>query len=347
MRKVILSSLILFITSLSFGQLGGKHTYVFMDVANSARLSSLGSNFTSVQDDDLSLVYSNPSLINPEMSGLFTLSYIDYMSDVKSGFAAYAFDIDKVGTIAATLQFMHYGTFQETNNLGVELGEFTAAEYALTIGWSKKLGEQFDVGANFKPIYSSLESYSSFGLATDVAVTYKSKDDLLSTSLIVANIGRQITTYTSADREPIGFDVKYALSKKFAHAPLRFHILLNQLHRWDVTYGEPELEPEVDQFTGEEIPVNTFLLDLDNAARHVVLAAEFVPGKGNFALRVGYNYKRRKEMAIADRRALVGLSFGFGLKVSKFHISYARSTYSLAGGSNHFTISTRFADFLK
>jgi hypothetical protein len=330
-----------FCFQLAFAQIGGNHVYVFMDLANSARLSSLGSNFASVQDDDLSLAYSNPSLINPDMAGQVTLTYINYFSDINSGFAAYAHDF------AATLQFMDYGTFKETNALGLETGEFTAAEYALSIGWAKKLSDRFDIGANIKPIYSAFERYTSYGLAADVAGSFKSKDGLFSSSLIVENIGRQLTTYTSSGPEPLAFDVKFAMSKKFEHAPLRFHILVDNLHQWDVTYDDPNPQPELDPLTGELIVENEFLANLDNAARHMILGAEFVPGKGNFAIRFGYNYKRRQEMKIASRKAMVGFSFGFGFKVSKFHISYGRATYSLAGATNHFTISTRFSDFLK
>ena len=42
---------------------------------------------------------------------------------------------------------------------------------------------------------------------------------------------------------------------------------------------------------------------------------------------------------------MVGFSWGFGIKISKFHFSYGRATYHLAGGSNHFSLSTNLSDF--
>lgn len=80
--------------------------------------------------------------------------------------------------------------------------------------------------------------------------------------------------------------------------------------------------------------------------RHVVVGGEFIPGNGNFSVRLGYNYRRRTEMQIASRKALVGFSWGFGLKISKLKLSYARATYSLAGATNHFTITTNLKDFI-
>jgi hypothetical protein len=44
---------------------------------------------------------------------------------------------------------------------------------------------------------------------------------------------------------------------------------------------------------------------------------------------------------------MVGFSYGFGIKISKFHLSYGRATYHLAGASNHFSISTNFSSFYK
>ncbi|MDQ3073756.1 MAG: hypothetical protein M3Q97_10895, partial [Bacteroidota bacterium] len=60
----------------------------------------------------------------------------------------------------------------------------------------------------------------------------------------------------------------------------------------------------------------------------------------NFNLRIGYNHQRRKEMTIENNRGAVGYSFGVGLRVSKFHLSYGRSVYHLAAASNTFTITT-------
>lgn len=48
---------------------------------------------------------------------------------------------------------------------------------------------------------------------------------------------------------------------------------------------------------------------------------------------------------IADKPGAVGLSFGVGLRVSKFHVSYGFSQLHLAGISNTLSLAVRFADF--
>lgn len=314
-------------------------------MTNSARVASLGAGFLSVNDDDLTLVYGNPSLISAEMSNQLSINYLNYFADINAGFLAYSYNIKKIGSIAASLQFINYGDFVETDYVGNEYGNFYAAEYALTIGWSKKLSESFTFGVNLKNILSQLESYSSYGLAVDLASNYQHSNERFSASMVVANIGRQITTYTGSDNESLPFNVKFGLSNKFEHAPLRLHFLFDNLQQWDLNYENAVDEPEIDPFTGEIIEEKGWDFG-DKLMRHVVVGGEFIPGNGNFSVRLGYNYRRRTEMQIASRKALVGFSWGFGLKISKLKLSYARATYSLAGATNHFTITTNLKDFL-
>ena len=346
MKGTFLIISLLFATVLN-AQLGGSHTYAFLELTNSARVAALGGNFLSVNDNDLTLAYANPALINKKMSTKLAMNYLNYFGDINAGFVSYGQHFDKAGTFVASLQFINYGLFEKTDNLGNNQGRFFAGESAFVIGWSKALSQRLSLGVNLKNIFSSLESYSSYGLAADVAANYHSSSGRFSSSLIFANMGRQISTYSSSGAEPLPFNIKLGVSHRFEHAPLRLFLLADNLQRWDLTYSDPNKPVETDPFTGEVINDDKGWDFGDKLMRHIALGAEFAPGKGNFALRLGYNYRRRQEMKIASRKAMVGFSWGFGFKVYKFHFSYARATYSLAGATNHITITTRIADFLK
>ena len=78
--------------------------------------------------------------------------------------------------------------------------------------------------------------------------------------------------------------------------------------------------------------------------RHIIIAGEFSPSK-NFFVRLGYNYQRRQELKVTSKLSTVGFSWGFGLRISRFMFSYARSAYHLAGSPNFITISTNLKDF--
>ena len=48
-----------------------------------------------------------------------------------------------------------------------------------------------------------------------------------------------------------------------------------------------------------------------------------------------------------SKSGLVGFNFGLGIKVKRFQIDYSRSIYSLAGVTNHLSISTNFSEFIR
>jgi len=343
--KIIILSLFLSISIVATAQVGGSRTYQFLGLSNSARIAALGGNFLAIKDDDITLAIANPSLITKDMNNKLALSYINYYSDVNYGFAAYSRSFNKIGSFVGSIQYINYGNFTRADATGETFGSFKAAEYALNIGWAKQLDSNFSIGSNLKTILSSLESYSSFGLAVDVAATYQSNNKRFVTSLMLKNIGRQLSYYNEGNRENLPFEIQFGLSQKLKHAPFRFSLLLNHLEKWDLTYEDP-LNPSVkiDPLTKEVIEKSKLSKFGDNLMRHFVLGVEFVPSN-SFNIRLGYNYQRRQEMKVESALSTVGFSWGFGFRVSKFYFSYAHVIQHLAGSSNFFTIATNLSAF--
>ena len=338
-------SLIVLSNNTLYSQIGGKGIYEFLNLPNSARIASVGGDFLPVKDNDITLSLANPSIINAEMNNQLALSFVDYFSDINYGFAMYSRTFEKFGSFTGAMQYINYGKFDYADISGEKQGTFKAAEYAFNIGWGRQLDSTFSIGANFKTIYSVFESYKSFGMAVDIAGTYYNEKTLLTVSLIAKNIGLQLKPYYSENTEPLPFELQLGLSKKFKHLPFRYYILLNHLEKWDLTYEDP-LNPtdEVDPFTGEVKTKGGFDKFMDKSMRHVIIGGELIFTK-NFSIRVGYNYQRRKEMKVDSKISTVGFSWGFGLKISKFRFSYARSRYHLAGSPNFITITTNLSDF--
>ena len=77
----------------------------------------------------------------------------------------------------------------------------------------------------------------------------------------------------------------------------------------------------------------------------MIFNAEFLI-TDNFNVRFGYNYLRRTELKIDEKLGTVGISWGFGMRISKFHLSYGRSAYHQAGATNTLSVSTRLSDFI-
>src|SRR5262249_13312478 len=147
--------------------------------------------------------------------------------------------------------------------------------------------------------------------------------------------------YVQGDIEPLPLEVLLGVSKKFRHMPLRLNATFRHTGR-DLTYVDPNDPSNYDALTGDYTPKNyTFFQKFE---RHMILGAELLLSK-NFHVRASYNFQRRMEMLVDTRPRTVGLSFGFGIKISKFILGYGRASYHLAGASNHFSISTNLAEF--
>ncbi len=321
----------------ALAQIGGRYAYSFLQKPVSARVAALGTNLAAVDDNDLGIGYVNPSLITPGMNNMASLAYVNFFSGINYGLAQYGRTFEKAGSFVASLQYVDYGTFDYADEAGNQSGTFGASDMALNIGWGRRLDSSFSIGANAKLIYSYYESYSSFGLAVDVAGSYITRTGWVM-SLVASNVGIQLKNYTPGGRDPLPFNLQYALSKRLEHVPFRISIVVDHLEKWNLAYDDPNNPPGgFDPITGEPVQQGGVARFADNLMRHFVVGGEMYLGK-NIVLRGSYNYRRRQEMKINERLAMVGFSWGFGIRVSRFQINYTRSTYHLEGSPNYFTV---------
>lgn len=342
-RGLLTSVLLLLIGQAGMAQKGGESTYSFLGLTNAARIAALGGEVVSLMDDDINLVFHNPALLTSGMHNNLSLNYVNYFAGVNYGYASYAYSADEIGNFAAGMHYVNYGIFDRTDELGMSQGTFRASEYALNLFYSRSfLDSALTAGVNLKPIYSSLEQYSSFGLALDLGVTYHLSKSLTTFGFVLKNMGAQITSYTT-NRERLPFEIQAGVTQGLAHAPFRFTITLQHLERWDLSYT---LQDDNVSFSGSDDEKSGFDEFADKLMRHVVLSTEFLLGK-NFHIDLGYNYKRRKEMMVSSRPGMVGFSAGFGFRVSKFHFSFGRASYHLAGGTSHFSLTTNLSEFYR
>jgi hypothetical protein len=341
-----ISVLLLFLFSLKANaQIGGQNIYRFLNLPNSARVLALGGSSIAIRDDDVNMAYQNPGLINSSMANRASLTFVDYFSGINFGNAAYAFNIKSAGTAAVSIQYINYGKFDLTDNTGAINGEFTAGEYCINTGFARKIDTLFNVGVNLKTIFSNLETYNSFGMALDLGASYMSKDKLFEASILVKNFGYQFKSYTTGNRESLPTELQFGLSKKLKHVPLRFSLVATNLQQPNLTYNDPaKPEQSIDPITGDTV-INKIGIG-NKIMRHAIFGAEFNISK-SIAFRIGYNYQRRQELKVDTRLGTVGISWGLGIKIYKFSISYARSAYHLAGSPNQVTLSAKLSEFYR
>jgi len=331
-----------------WAQPGGK-AFQFLEITNSARVSALGGDVVAIQGNDPELAYHNPALLNVDMHHYMALNYVNYFAGANFGYASAAVRLDNKSALACGIHYLYYGTFQGADENGVKTGEFRAADYSINVTYSRTIDSLWTWGITAKNIYSDYEQYNSTAIAFDAGINYNNPESKFTAGVVFRNMGMQVDAYTVNDRkEPLPFNIAVGLSKGLAYAPFTFNVVFNHLEKWDLTYKtQAELdEEEIDLVTGESTGDSKFDEFVDQFMRHVVIGSTVSMGK-NLEFRLGYNYRRRQELKIDTKPGMVGFSWGIGLNLNKFRISYGRGIYHLAGATNHFSFSMNLDEFSK
>ena len=319
-------------TALSYGQIGGKYVYQFLNLVTSPRQAALGGKVITLYDYDVNQAIFNPATINPEMDNHLSANYGSYYGEVSYGTAAYAYTWDRhVQTFHAGVSYVNYGTFEGRDEAGLLTGDFTGSEIAVSGGYAFNVPyTDLYVGANLKLISSTLESYNSLGAAVDVGAIYIDEDNDINYAVTIRNAGMQITTY-AGKQEKLPLEVIAGISQELENVPIRWHLTLENLQQWNIAFSNPNRgEENIDGGRTEE-KVSFF----NNALRHVIVGAELFPGK-SLNIRVGYNFRRGEELRIEDRRNFSGISAGLSLRFNKLRFDYSYSRYTLAGNTSLF-----------
>jgi len=326
------------ISATGFAQVGGEQVFNFLNVSTSARQSALGGE-TLTLINDVNQPLWNPSLINPEIDNQASLSYVDFLADVNYGSVSIAHLFNRrTGAFHAGITYVNYGEFISADEQGNETGTFKARDLAFQIGYSYALPwKDFFVGANIKFISSVIENYSSSGIATDMAFTYYNEFKPYMLTAVLRNVGFQIDPFDEK-REKLPFEIALGASYKLENVPLQWHVTINNLQQWDVSAENPS---DSQTTIGGET-TNEKISFIGNAFRHVVVGAEFFPD-GGFNLRLGYNFRRGRELRLPESRTFAGLTAGFGLKMGRFNFNYAFSKFHPETNTNTFSLNIDLA----
>ena len=314
-------------------QVGGERIYNFLNITTSATQAALGGEALTIQDNVNQPLY-NPATISRYMDNQAAVNYVNYLTDVNMGSATFAHLINRrFGTLHAGIQYIDYGDFIAADEDGNETGDFGARDLAFSVGYAYNIPRSdFFVGANIKYLSSKIENFTSNGLATDIGVYYFTDLRPYSFTAVIRNLGYQLSPYDE-QREEIAYDVAVGASYRMADVPLKWHLTINSLQRWNLAVPNPSnSSSDLDGNTTEE-DIGFF----DNLSRHLVLGVELFP-QGNFNLRLGYNFRRAAELKLAEARTFAGISAGFGLKMGRFKLDYAYTRYHPVDNSSTFTL---------
>jgi hypothetical protein len=291
----------------------GEEVFTFLRYPFSARVSALGGNNVSVVERDPSLVFHNPALSGAEMDGMVNLNYLNFISDIHLGSALYTRALGENGAWGIGANFISYGNFRQTTEEKQTEGEFSVEDVSLNVFYSRNLSERWRGGLSLKFLYSSLESYTSFGLAADAGLSYYDSEKEFSAGIVLKHAGAQLKAYYD-ERQRLPWDIQAGFSKRLAHAPFRFSLTAMYLNTWDFRYIDD---------TNPSYAGDTFFQTL---IKHVVIGIDFIPSE-NFWLGIGYNPKTQSDMKLQSGNGLGGFSAGGGIRIKAFDTGVSIARY--------------------
>ena len=337
--RYLLLILVFFSTSTVFSQESTSLSFQSLENVESAREAALGGFARAVNDGDINIALTNPSLLNDEHLETVALSYAPYFDGISTGYAAYVFKV-KDFILLPSIRFFNYGEFEGRDELGNAQGTFSARDLAIAVGSNYRFNDKFSVGANLNLYSAKYESISSSALALNLQGSYINDSIGVVVTAGVDRLGFVMKRFNENEQK-LGANFYVSASKKLMKAPFRFFLAFDNLETWDLIPNNLE-DPEVNFFdnTVEEVEYGFG----DKLLFHTKIGTELVLGK-NLAFRVGYNYRRRAELRLPEAPGTAGISWGVEFKVSHFKLAYARTKYHRSFAANNFTISTNLSKF--
>lgn len=311
MKKGLVTWLLLLLV-LSVRAQDSQDVFNFLRLPASAHVASLGGDNITIAEDDASLVFHNPALINMVSDKTLNLNVMTYMEGSVTASASFTKALGDRATWGVQGRFISYGEMKETNVSNDQLGTFGARDIALSGTFAYGLAENLSGGITAKLITSYIGSYNAMGACVDMGLNYYHPDTEWSLSAVVRNLGGQIKAYED-EYERLPLDVQLGVSKRLIGSPLRLSLTFVRLNDWQYGLG-----------------------------KHIVLGGDLILSD-QFYLSVGYNGLRASEMKVAsgdgESSHGAGLSFGGGLQLERFKLHVAYGKYHVSSTSLLFNLS--------
>lgn len=311
MNRLFILLGIVFLYGHANAQLGGRHSFEFLNAPSNARLAALGGVNVSLADRDVNFMHASPALVSDSLAGWGSAGYQFYVADIGQSTFTYLHDFKTIGVIGMGIQHIGYGAIDGYDESGFALGSFNSGETAIVLSKSHTVSH-FRMGLSMKGIFSSIAGFRSTALAFDIAGVFIHPDHDLTVGLAIKNAGFVLSQYTGTSKATTPFDVQAGITFKPENMPLRFSATafnMTNLNRgyYDVTRGD--VEPGT----------------VNKIFQHLNFGAEVLLSK-NVNVLVGYNFLRHQELKIEGAGG-AGFSFGLSARIKSFELALARNNY--------------------
>ena len=197
----------------------------FLAITPDARSGAMGDVGAAISADANS-TYWNPAKLafNDNKFGA-SLSYTPWLAkivdDMFIGYLTGYTKLDRSQAVAFSLRYFDLGDISLTDDVGNDIGRFSPREFALSLTYSRKLSENWGIGANGRFIHSNIsdnvaiqESQAGTSVAVDLSgyynkdITFFGKNANLAFGAVIQNIGSKITYNSSENKDFIPINLR-------------------------------------------------------------------------------------------------------------------------------------------
>jgi hypothetical protein len=178
----------------------GTATAQFLKLGAGARPAGMGEAFGAVVDD-ATAIYWNPAGLSRIEGKSLSVMHAVWFESVAYDWLSYAQKAGDLGTFGIGIQYLGYGSITETDETGLEAGNFSPSDLAVSLSYGRTI-KGFGVGANVKYISSRIKSSAS-AYVVDLGVQRALMNDKLLLGFALQNLGTAMKFVEKEDVLPL------------------------------------------------------------------------------------------------------------------------------------------------
>lgn len=274
--------------------------------ARSAALGETGAVISGVQG-----IFYNPAGAAAIKGSELYFSQVSWLMDTSYSNLAFAKKTG-AGVFGLAVSYLSNPSTDKYDKFGTRLsGSYSAADMAVTLGYSRALAAGTDFGANIKYISSRLDTESATALALDTGIKYAAIPGKLDFGFALQNAGTKMTYLDEGDSLPLNikFGGQYTVNLAKARSEkkdIAFYADLNHM-----------------KDSGVYANVGIDLMSVYDRTT-------------NFSIRAGYRTNAGGKSA--------GVSAGLGLDMTAYLVEYAYAPMGDLGNTHRFSLTFKFGD---
>lgn len=287
----------------------GASTAQFLKMAVGARAAAMGEAYSALAGD-ASAVFWNPAAIIRVRKESYFFMHSPYLASSSYDYFGYVNNSGRVGSWGFAAQYFNAGSIKRTNLSGVETGEFTPYDMALSLafscyisGYRKDPERRFVLGANGKLVRSKILKADNT-VSADIGILFP---EMFSGNFVMALSAHNIMGSLRLDLEdyPLPLILRLGTVTKLS----KYYLVTA-----DITAPK------------DNVPYFSMGNELNIFIKDIVLS-----------LRGGFNTR-----ALFDVNGLRNISFGAGFKYDKYNLDYSFSLYGNLGKAHRISLGLNF-----